>query len=989
MISAHPVSLLSAVDTTPKIKKIKTPRVSTPSAADTCNHENDAGETTDAQINNSKMINAHRVPLLSAVDTTTKIKKIKAPRILTPSASDTTKSNSITSDNEIVSQSRDLPLSDAGVTHSSNNEMINAHRMSLPASNPIGWKLSKIEFTDTIFNKKKMREYANIGMVHGFISNEMGISMFDYKRYDGMLSEIHTELDLMRAFRERYKKNHFSVAHKLPKHGWGRTIPCDYLSLSIMRRGTRHALCNSIYRDLDLVNAHATIIYEIGTQNQLPLPFLKQIVDDPKGWRKTICEHHGLDFNDPTQRDVAKTLPLSLFFGGAYKVWIRENNITVNEDRLLPVLIGVENELRNIREIVFTNNTQISKDVTRHNVDKWKDTNAAKRGVMAMWAQTIERRIMEDAVTFLVEKRNFKLEDIVPCQDGLMILKELFYEGIERDFEQLAHEKYGFHHLRWVEKPFDEAIEIPVNSDIVFTHTVDWSRLTEAMFAKKMCELYFNDKVIFENDGKHTGFFFNGVYWQPTEKHDAMLKKEYFLKLYDWYTNELNLSDMEEKTRKSIAKQLQQLDKSSFRRGVIDIIRTENTVTTPIRWNHNPDLFAFTDVTYDLAKGEVKKPDPADFINCTCGYNYFEEYDDKGKPVEKVYAEEKAYIDRFVSSICATNEVKEYLFVQCSTFLKQCNSEERAYFWLGRGRNGKGTLTALLKMALGNYFGELNLTYYTSYEKTADAPNNNLFMCRHARMLSTSEIGENEQNTRAQTFNTAKFRTITGGDPISVRQLHDNNQVSFTPGPPVIQTNVMPIITGIHDQDNVALRERFDILDFVFSFTSDEAKIAADPARFKMKDITLKNRFSQPAYRNAMIRLLFENYKMYRANGIVIPQAVKDRTQQYFAEADVVRTWFWSTLKEHKNANFRGTDREDYSRSALCDRFRNDVEPISSSVFNKRLKAIVGERDPADKNGTRGLYNLSNKLYLQGYSFIADEENAPLTYDPEHFAEEE
>ena len=62
----------------------------------------------------------------------------------------------------------------------------------------------------------------------------------------------------------------------------------------------------------------------------------------------------------------------------------------------------------------------------------------------------------------------------------------------------------------------------------------------------------------------------------------------------------------------------------------------------------------------------------------------------------------------------------------------------RAYFWLGAGRNGKGTLTALLKSVLGNYFGELNLAYCTTYEKSADAPNNNLFMCRHARMLSTS-----------------------------------------------------------------------------------------------------------------------------------------------------------------------------------------------------------------------------------------------------------
>ena len=73
-----------------------------------------------------------------------------------------------------------------------------------------------------------------------------------------------------------------------------------------MHRGTRHALCNTVYRDFDMVNAHATIIYEVGTHNGLSLPYLKQIVDNPKGWRKTICDHHGLNFDIPAQRDVAK-----------------------------------------------------------------------------------------------------------------------------------------------------------------------------------------------------------------------------------------------------------------------------------------------------------------------------------------------------------------------------------------------------------------------------------------------------------------------------------------------------------------------------------------------------------------------------------------------------------------------------------------------------------------------------------------------------------
>jgi hypothetical protein len=728
------------------------------------------------------MISAHPVSLLSAVDTTTKIKKIKAPRVSTPSAADTTKPDFITSDNESVGESRDLPLFDAGVTpdfNGSNNEMINAHRMSLPASNPIGWKLSKIEFTETIFNKKKMREYPNIGMVHGFISNEMGISMFDYKRYDGMLSEIHTELDFMRAFRERYKKNHFSVAHKLPKHGWGRTIPCDYLSLSIMRRGTRHALCNSIYRDLDLVNAHATIIYEIGTQNELALSSLKQIVDDPKGWRKTICEHHGLDFDNPAQRDIAKTLPLSLFFGGAYKVWIRENNIEVNKERLLPVLIGVENELRTIREIVFTNNPQIFKDVIRHNGDKWKDTNAAKRGVMAMWAQTIERRIMEDAVTFLVEKRNFKLEDIVPCQDGLMILKELFYEGIERDFEQLAHEKYGFRLMRWVEKPFDEAIEIPVNSDI--RKMSDWidelstKRLAERLMNVRKKEYipdpkepdvkkhYTLREYIRRNSKEGSVYVYFGDRWY----NESSPKKIYLLR----YVSE----DLHNDVCASInaATELSDEDRGKLlimaRNKTSDyhakIIEHALSIADDIPsegFDSKPYLLGFTNGVVDLRTKEFRNYQFDDYITLTTRRAY--RIPDYEKPED---ADRLRVMNGLLDEIQDDPERRKLLTQIMASGLDGI-PYQYWWFFIGTGGNGKGLLGAFMKHTLGkdlSYYPPSDVLKEVAKGNTGCSPN--IADLLHKRYIVFEEMGGKVDQVI--------MKKLTGGGEFTARQPYCGN----------------------------------------------------------------------------------------------------------------------------------------------------------------------------------------------------------------------
>jgi hypothetical protein len=79
-------------------------------------------------------------------------------------------------------------------------------------------------------------------------------------------------------------------------------------------------------------------------------------------------------------------------------------------------------------------------------------------------------------------------------------------------------------------------------------------------------------------------------------------------------------------------------------------------------------------------------------------------------------------------------EMANYLCKVMSTFLFQGNMEEKCYFLLGEGRNGKvcfishvvliftciyclhsqGTLTELLKNTLGMYFGELSINYGSS-----------------------------------------------------------------------------------------------------------------------------------------------------------------------------------------------------------------------------------------------------------------------------------
>lgn len=63
-----------------------------------------------------------------------------------------------------------------------------------------------------------------------------------------------------------------------------------------------------------------------------------------------------------------------------------------------------------------------------------------------------------------MDNKDFQLDEIVPCQDGMMILKEYYYSEILDDLTRVDVERYDIR-VEWVVKEFDEAIDIPICED--------------------------------------------------------------------------------------------------------------------------------------------------------------------------------------------------------------------------------------------------------------------------------------------------------------------------------------------------------------------------------------------------------------------------------------------------------------------------------------------------------------------------------------------
>ena len=254
----------------------------------------------------------------------------------------------------------------------------------------------------------------------------------------------------------------------------------------------------------------------------------------------------------------------------------------------------------------------------------------------------------------------------------------------------------------------------------------------------------------------------------------------------------------------------------------------------------------------------------------SCGYNYnieFENLDEIKSDVLKIF-----------KSIIKNDEEFKYFMKTISSFLIQNNIEEKAYFWLGKGRNGKGTMSTLLRNALKNYWGELNTEYYTVAKHSVDEPNQNLYNCRNSRILNTSEIAKDDKTNSSVKFINDKFNRITGNDIINARQLGVKTTASFKAGKILIQLNDMPEFSKDINKNDVSLRERIIIIQLPYSFVEDEEKVKAEHLLYKPIDRTIKQKFETEIYRKAMIEILFEYYKLYVCEGLIIPASVKKHT---------------------------------------------------------------------------------------------------------------
>jgi phage/plasmid-associated DNA primase len=754
--------------------------------------------------------------------------------------------------------------------------------------------LQRKKYCKSIYANKVCYEYARREDIISFIRNDMGIKLTrNNVKYE---TEADRAKDYNKAWRP--KKQAFQIEHEMQAYGWGRMQTKGNLSLNIWHRPTRHAICkNADYIDIDMENACPRIVYEVLKQNNRigDNSELFKYTLDPKLWRVQIMEIHKVS------KDAAKKCPIAIINGGSYDQWIKENNAAPTK---IGNLVGLEKELEPIREYIYGVNVDMRNDVLKYIPDKWSrkrivngkelpvrnldgsfqlDECEAKRGIMALWYQTIEKYCQETAISFLVRTKNIPLADIIPCQDGMMMPSKYYYQGLLVDIEEEVSKRCEIYNLRWATKDFDEAITIPEINSMSITN---WKLQMDAYnLATRFLELYSNNLVkttdgqMFVYDDK-TKKWYNETNLSRAEKLTLMINGPFYEYMFDLIENDFELAP-NEKTDLKLQFSATTRGKISKIRDVLQHIQNQVVVNTEIQFDGYPNLLGFENGLFDLDKNEFREREFNDYITQSTGYDYIQpnyetpEYHGQRETLIEIFEDifpDEAERNYVLQMLASSLDGHQYPFV---------------FMLTGKGGNGKGVMMGLLEKVLGcSYFICPNNGVVREFEK-ANSASPDMYNLKGKRMIDFRELEGD--------IKIGVLKNLTGGGKLSARKLNCDPEFFSLNATIAMELNVAVGITG---KVQNAERRRIKNIPLKTIFC-DESNVRCGKTIHGISYKKGNNQYIQPdwqeKYKHVFLDLLIGVYGAFSdksKGGMKFnePKSVIDSSKEYCDSMDIFRT---------------------------------------------------------------------------------------------------
>jgi putative DNA primase/helicase len=331
------------------------------------------------------------------------------------------------------------------------------------------------------------------------------------------------------------------------------------------------------------------------------------------------------------------------------------------------------------------------------------------------------------------------------------------------------------------------------------------------------------------------------------------------------------------------------------------------------QWDADPWLLGTPDGVVNLRTGEMRPPQPEDYITKTTAVSPGGECSDWERFLERI--------------LSGDQELKSFLQRVCGYALTGVTREHALFFLYGTGANGKSVFVNTINGILNSYQRTAAIETFTA--STSDRHPTDLAGLRGARLVTAMETEEGRR------WAESKIKSLTGGDKIAARFMRQDF-FEFTPQfKLLVAGNHKPGLRAVDE----AMRRRVNLIPFTVTIPADE------------RDSGLAERLKTEW--GGILQWAIEGCLDWQKNGLKQPDAVTAATEEYLAEEDVPAIWLQECCEQ--GSKFWASARD------LYDSFKSWAERSGEFVVSsKRFSLQLSDRgfDRAKMGGQRGFRGL-------------------------------
>ena len=624
----------------------------------------------------------------------------------------------------------------------------------------------------------------------------------------------------------------------------GRLYPRGGLGLQSFPFDIRNPLLAKNYFDVDMVNAHYTLLAQLATKWNLKCDAIKQYIANRDLELAKVSANRG----------IAKVAFLKVAYGGNIKLaseFYNEEGISPEGDTTL--LKAIEAEMKHIVDYCWKENKDL------HKMCSSKDH--PRFSCFAYVLQTEESRCLLEIVNFMNTQNR---EVGVLIHDGCCIRKKegesVFPLDLLRGAEQWVKEKVGYD-IQLLVKEWVHDFKKTDENGILGTDVV----VDDAYAARRFCELM-GDLFIMDCSelwvfNEETGMWSSDK--SALERVITSLNgKLVFRQIGPLGVKVYDYSGSVEK-RNALVKMLPSV--ASVRDGYFRS-----------RISSDKGKMLFRDGIYDF----TTKTFTAGFDPNIVFHKSFPRKFPSEKEAEKI-----AFIQKvcFEEPFKDPREAKRLRHNLMRAMIGDWR-RKKCVTALGPKNSGKSVLIFLMRTAFGDYVGTFDANSML-IRHGGEAGRDLLWISDiyNCRFAFSSEIKQDDSSKMPSIDGNMLKKLVGGSDEVSFRKMYANvpTKVFFTATMFILANDLPKIVPATEE-----IKDRLEVVDYHYSFQQVPTELHHKPVDKKIGDL-----FSQDDYGDAMFWLLTEEYEAWVAEGCPeLPPCENEVQEDMLEQVDVKNT---------------------------------------------------------------------------------------------------